>query len=81
MGLRGRWCNIIARIAYTPTEEKRDDSKGSFYEELDHVFRHFPKHHIKIVKGDFSEKLERIFWNRQLGMRDYMRIAMLITLE
>jgi len=59
MGLRGRWSNIIARNAHTPTEEKRDDSKGSFYEELENVFRHFPKHHTKTVKGDFSEKLER----------------------
>jgi hypothetical protein len=38
-----------------PTEEKRDDSKGSFYEELEHVFRYFPKRHIKILTGDFSK--------------------------
>jgi hypothetical protein len=32
--LRGRWCNIIVLNAHASTEEKGDDSKDSFYEEL-----------------------------------------------
>jgi hypothetical protein len=32
--LRGRWCNIIVLNVHTPSEEKIDDSKNSFYEEL-----------------------------------------------
>jgi hypothetical protein len=36
--LRGRWCNIIVLNAHAPTEEKGDDSKDSFYEELEKVF-------------------------------------------
>jgi hypothetical protein len=36
--LRGRWCNIIVLNAHAPTEEKGDDSKDSFYEELEGVF-------------------------------------------
>jgi hypothetical protein len=35
--LRGRCCNIIILNAHAPTEEKRDDSKDSFYEELEGV--------------------------------------------
>jgi hypothetical protein len=35
--LRGRWCNIIVLNAHAPTEEKNDDSKDSFYEELKQV--------------------------------------------
>jgi hypothetical protein len=31
-----------------PTENKTDDVKDSFYEELKHVFDKFPKYHIKI---------------------------------
>jgi hypothetical protein len=31
--LRGRSCNIVLNV-HTPTEEKNDDSKDSFYEEL-----------------------------------------------
>jgi len=37
--LRGCWCNILN--AYTPTVEKSDVSKDSFYEELEQVYNHF----------------------------------------
>jgi len=33
--LRGCWCNIIALNVRAPSEEKRDDSKDSFYEEVE----------------------------------------------
>jgi hypothetical protein len=36
--LRGRWCNIISLNAHAPTEAKGEDSKDSFYEELEGVF-------------------------------------------
>ena len=36
--LRGRWCNIIVLNVHAPGEEKSDDSKDSFYEELEQVF-------------------------------------------
>ena len=32
---RGRWRNIIAVNVYAPSEEKCDESKDSFYEELE----------------------------------------------
>jgi exonuclease III len=57
--LRGRWCNVIVLNAYAPMEEKGDDSKDSFYEELEGVFDHFPKHHVKILLGDFNAKVGR----------------------
>jgi exonuclease III len=47
--LRGRWWNIIVLNVSAPTEEKGDDSKDSFYEELEEVFDHFPKYHMKIL--------------------------------
>jgi endonuclease/exonuclease/phosphatase family metal-dependent hydrolase len=56
---RGRWCNIIFLSAHAPTEEKGDDSKDSFYEELEQVFDHFPKYHMKILLGDFNGKVGR----------------------
>jgi hypothetical protein len=55
--LRGRWCNIIVLNAHAPTEEKNSDSKDSFYEELEQVFDHFPRYHMKILLGDFNAKL------------------------
>jgi hypothetical protein len=33
--LRGRWCNIIVLNVHAPSEDKSDDSKDSFYEELE----------------------------------------------
>jgi hypothetical protein len=57
--LRGRWCNIIVLNAHAPTEEKSDDSKDRFYEELEEVFYHFPKYHMKILLGDFKAKVGR----------------------
>jgi len=35
--LRGCWYNIIVLNVHTPSEEKCDDSKDSFYEELGQV--------------------------------------------
>ena len=35
--LRGCWCNIVLS-EHTPSEKKSDDSKDSFYEELEQVF-------------------------------------------
>jgi exonuclease III len=46
--LRGRWCDIIVLNVHAPTEDKPNDMKGRFYEELEYVFYKFPKYHIKI---------------------------------
>ena len=57
--LRGRWCNIIVLNVHAPSEEKSDDLKDSFYEELEQVFDHFPKYHMKIILGEFNAKVRR----------------------
>jgi hypothetical protein len=44
---------------HAPSEEKSEESKDSFYEELEQVFYHFPKHHMKILLGDFNAKVGR----------------------
>jgi hypothetical protein len=36
--LSGRWCHIIVLNVYTPTEDKTDNVKDSFHEELERVF-------------------------------------------
>jgi len=41
--LRGRCCDIIVLNAQAKAQEKSDDSKHRFYEELEKVFEHFPK--------------------------------------
>ena len=40
--LRGRGCNIIVLNVHALSEEKSDDSRDSFYEELEPVFDYFP---------------------------------------
>ena len=57
--LRGRWCNIIVLNVHAPSEDKSDDTKDSFYEELEQVFDHFPRYHMKILLGDFNTKVGR----------------------
>jgi hypothetical protein len=34
----GRWCIIIVLNVHEPREEKRDDTKESFYEQSEQVF-------------------------------------------
>jgi len=54
--LRGSWCDIIVLNVHALTEDKTDYLKESLYENLEHVFDQFPKHHIKIVLGEFNTK-------------------------
>jgi hypothetical protein len=42
-----------------PTEDKDDDIKGSFYEELEKVSGQFPRYHMKILVGDFKANVGR----------------------
>jgi hypothetical protein len=45
--LRGRWCHIIVLNIHAPTEDKTDDVKDSFYEELESVFEKVTKYQRK----------------------------------
>jgi hypothetical protein len=44
---------------HAPSEEESDDSKHSFYKDLEQVFYHFPQYHMKILLGDFNAKVDR----------------------
>jgi hypothetical protein len=41
--LRGRWCHNIVLNVHALTDDKTDDVKDSFYEELERLFVKFPK--------------------------------------
>jgi hypothetical protein len=67
---------------HAPTEDKCDDTKDSFYEELEGVFDQFQKYHMNILFGDFNAKWGgKIFLNRQLGMRVCTKLVMIMGLE
>jgi hypothetical protein len=57
--LRGRWFHIIFLNVHAPTEDKTDDVKDSFYEELKRIFHKFPKYHMKILLRDLNAKVGR----------------------
>jgi hypothetical protein len=49
--LRGCWCNIVVLNVHAPCEDKIDDVKDIFYEELGRVFDQFPRYDMKILLG------------------------------
>jgi len=55
--LRGGRRNIIVLNVHAPCEDKSDDVKDSFYEELGRVFDQFPRYDMKILLGDFNAKV------------------------
>jgi hypothetical protein len=44
---------------HAPVEDKIDDMKDSFYDELERGFDKFFKYHMKILLGDFNAKVGR----------------------
>jgi hypothetical protein len=50
--LRGRWCDIIVLNVHALTEDKIDDIKGRFFEELEQVFDYKLCH----IKKSFCQK-------------------------
>jgi hypothetical protein len=64
------WCDIIVLNVHASSEEKIDDIKDRFHEELEHVFDKFPKYHMKILLGDFNAKVRReVIFNHEWGRR------------
>jgi len=57
--LRGRWRNIIVVNVHAPSEEKCGESKDSYNEELQQMFDHFSKYHMKMLLGDLNAKVRR----------------------
>jgi hypothetical protein len=45
--LEGGWCGIIRNLQ-VPTEDKSDNSKDSFCDELEQVFDYIPKYCMQI---------------------------------
>ena len=52
--LKDRWYNIIVVYVHAPSEDKDNDIKDSFYEEIERLFNQPPMYHMKILLGDFN---------------------------
>jgi hypothetical protein len=44
---------------HAPTKDKINYIKERLYEEVEQVFYKFPRHHMKILSGDFIAKVGR----------------------
>jgi hypothetical protein len=63
------------------TDDKIDNVKDSFYEELEHIFNKFPKYHMKMLLGDFNVEVGREdIFKQQLGIKFYMKILTIMQL-
>ena len=63
------------------SEEKSDESKDSFHEELKQVFDHFPKYHTKILLGNFNAKWGEKIFKLTIGQDSLLRIVMIMGLD
>jgi hypothetical protein len=57
--LRSCCHDLIVLSVHDPSENRTDDMKDSFYEELEYVFYKFPKYHMNILLGDLNSKIGR----------------------
>lgn len=55
--LKCKWYNVIMINCYAPTEDKHDDIKTVFYDELEILYDSLPNWKPKIVIGDFNAKI------------------------
>ena len=55
--IKGRFNNLITINAHAPTEEKTDEEKEKFYEDLQTIHNKIPKHDIVIILGDMNAKI------------------------
>jgi hypothetical protein len=69
--LRCRWCSVIVLNVQATCEDKGENVKDSFCEELGSVFDQFRRYDIQILLGDFNAKrgqgkhLETDDWKRE----------------
>jgi hypothetical protein len=55
--VKGKFHNITLINIYAPTEDKEEDIKEQFYEELQRVQDRVPKYDLTIILGDMNAKL------------------------
>jgi hypothetical protein len=66
---------------HAPSEEKSDDSKDRFYEELEKFSEHFRKYRMKMFWENFTQNWgQSLFSNRQVGMTVYKRLVVIMVL-
>jgi exonuclease III len=74
--VRGKFHNMTLINIYAPTEDKEEEIKEQFYEELQRTHNRVPKHGVIIVMGDMNAKLgkEKVF-NQVVGRHTLHNIS------
>jgi len=54
---KGKFYNITLINIYAPTEDKKEDIKEQFHEELQRTQDRVPKHDVTIILGEKNTKL------------------------
>jgi lipoate synthase len=69
-------CYDIVLNVHALFEDKSDDAKDNFYEELEYISDQFPKYHMEILLQDFSAKLNICLSHEQnAGLNHNLKIA------
>ena len=55
--VKGKFYNMTLINVYAPTEDKEEEIKEQFYEELQRTQDRVPKHDVMIILGDMNAKL------------------------
>ncbi|XP_067625202.1 craniofacial development protein 2-like [Eurosta solidaginis] len=55
--IKAKFFNISFICAHAPTEEKDDEVKDIFYEQLERTYELCPRYDIKVVLGDFNARV------------------------
>ena len=57
--VKAKYFNISLICAHAPTEDKDDQTKEAFYDQLETLYHKCPKHDVKLVIDDFDAKVGR----------------------
>jgi exonuclease III len=75
--VKGKFHNMTLINIYAPTEDKEEEIKEQFYEELQRTQDRLPKHYLIIIFGDMNAKLgkEKVF-SQAIGRHTYTMYLM-----
>jgi hypothetical protein len=77
--VRGLFFNYSLICVHVPTEEKDDDEKDNFYEDLDQSYEECPKRDLKINIRDLNAKISQDEMYRPI-IRKYSLHTYLMTM-
>jgi hypothetical protein len=78
--LRCRWCDIFVLYIHAPIEDKIDDVKDGFYEELELVFVKFRKYYMYTANfgTEMCRSKQRRHFRPTIGMKVYAKLLMIM---